>query len=154
MKQKAEALHTILQNYHDCVIFLHNTREPSVADKIISEGFIFENQLSHTTDRINPSELVEIAYFMFQRKEYGPYTIVIAIPRRTYSLYTRYSNQFDIPIEELMSKVRPWMGENDEMTYTLAPEHIAGHFNNNTLEFRVNRFFNPDYISYRDRDEF
>lgn len=154
MKQKAETLHSVLAGYLDCIVFLHNTREQRVADKILAEGFVFEYQLSHTTDRINPSEIVEISYFMFQRKDYGPYTIVIAIPKKVYTLYTRYSNQFDITIEELMSKVKPWISDNEEYAYALAPEHIAGYFDNNTLAFVVNPLYNPGYISYRDRDDF
>lgn len=154
MKQKAETLHSILSGYLDCIVFLHNTRDKNIAEKILREGFIFEYQLSHTTDRVNPAEIVEISYFLFQRKDYGPYTIVIAIPRKSYNLYTKYSNQFNVPVEELMSKVKPWVGENEESAYALAPEHIAGYFDNDTFGFVRNPLYNRGYLAYRDRDDF
>lgn len=154
MKQKGEFLQSVLKKYIDCIVFLHNTHEAATADKILSEGFIFENQLSHTSDRVNPSELIELSYFLFLRKDYGPYTIIIAIPKNIYELYTRYSNRFETTIEDLMTKTIPWMGENDEYLYMLAPEHIAGYFNNDTLEFTENQLYKSEYLAYRDRDDF
>ena len=154
MKHKADILHSILSRFEDCVVFLHNTREVEIADKIIAEGFVFENQFSHTSDRINPLEQIETAYFLFQRKDYGLFTIVIAIPKSVYSLYTSYSSQLGLSIEELMSKDKPWMSDNDEFVYCLPPEHIAGYFNNDTCEFLENPKYNRSYISYRDRDSF
>jgi len=154
MKQKSEILHSYIQKYLSCIIFLHNTRDVHVAEKIAREGFIFENQLAHSTDRINPNEVIETTYFLYQRKEYGSYTIIIAIPKKTHNLYIRYSNQMDIPVEELLTKKKPTMGENDELIYVLPPEHIAGYFNNHTEEFIENPRYNPSYISYRDREDF
>jgi hypothetical protein len=154
MKQKADILHSILRRFDDCIVFLHNTRLEQIAEKIITEGFVFENQFSHTSDRINTTEQIEIAYFLFHRKEYGQYTIVIAIPKSVYSLYTRDSNQFNLTIEEVMSKEKPFMSDNDEMVYCLPPEHIAGYFNNETYEFRENPKYNTDYISCRNHDNF
>lgn len=154
MKQKSEILHSYIQNYLDCIIFLHNTRDIQIAGKIASEGFIFENQLAHSTDRINPNEVIETTYFLYQRKEYGSFTMVIAIPKKTYNLYIKYSNQMDIPVEELLTMKKPRMGENDELIYVLPPQHIAGHFNNFTGVFTENPLYNPSYISYRDREEF
>jgi len=154
MKQKSEILHSYIQEYLDCIIFLHNTRDAQIAGKICGEGFVFENQLAHSTDRINPNELIETTYFLYQRKEYGTFTIVIAIPRKTYNLYIRYSNQMDIPVEELLTMKKPRMGENDELIYVLPPEHIAGYFDNKTEAFIENPAYNPLYISYRDREDF
>jgi hypothetical protein len=154
MKQKSEILHCYLQKYRDCIVFLHNTRELDIAQRIITDGFIFENQLAHSTDRINTSEQIETTYFLFQRKDYGIYTIIIAIPKKTYNLYVRHSNQFEIPVEELITKSRPKMGDNEEFIYVLPPQHVAGYFNTLTGEFTENPIFNLSYISYRDRDEF
>ena len=115
MNQKSEILHSVIQQYSDSAIFLHNTREKEIADLICREGFIFENQLAHSTDRINPNELIETTYFLYQRKEYGHFTILIAIPKKTYNLYVRYSNQIDILVEELITVAKSKMGDNDEL---------------------------------------
>jgi hypothetical protein len=84
MKNKGEILAETLRSYKDCYFFLHNTKEITTVEKIMSEGFIFESQLPHSTDHVNPDEPIEITYFLSQRKEYGFYTLIIAIPRVIY----------------------------------------------------------------------
>ena len=135
MKNKGEILAAILAEFTDCYFFLHNTREFINVEKIMNEGFIFESQLPHSTDRVNPNEPIEITYFFFQRKDYGMYTIVIAIPKMIYDRYSEASNRFDMGIEEIMTIKDPWIGENDEPIYTVSPKHIMGYFNIRTSEF-------------------
>ena len=71
MKNKGEILASILENFKDCYFFLHNTKEFDTVEKIMNEGFIFESQLSHSTDRVNPNDPIEATYFLIQRKDYG-----------------------------------------------------------------------------------
>ena len=147
MKNKGEILAHILSNQGNCYFFLHNTKEKSVADKILKEGFKFENQLPHSTDRVNPNEPIEITYFLFQRKDYGSYTIIIAIPKEVYDLYTKYSNDYDTGIEEIISITEPVIGDNDELIYTISPKHILGYFNIKTAEFFKNEGWDPGFMS-------
>lgn len=149
MKNKGEILAGILNEFGDCYFFLHNTKEKSIAEKILNEGFIFENQLPHSTDRVNPNEPIEVTYFLFQRKDYGSHTIIIAIPKKTYEKYTVLSNEADTGIEEVLSVTRPYYGDNDELIYTISPKHILGYYNNKTGEFFKNRLwdFNHDSSS-------
>jgi hypothetical protein len=58
MKNKGEILALILNNFKDCCFFLHNTKEFDIVENIMNEGFIFESQLAHSTDRVNPNESV------------------------------------------------------------------------------------------------
>ena len=143
MKNKGEILAEILDSYEDCYFFLHNTKEPGVVEKIINEGFIFENQLPHSTDRVNPNEPIEITYFLFQRKEYGYFTIILAIPRIIYETYSEVSNQYDTGIEEVLTITDPYFGENDELIYTISPKHVLGYFNTKTNEFVKNINWDP-----------
>ena len=147
MKNKGEILAHILSNQGNCYFFLHNTKDKSIAEKILKEGFAFENQLPHSTDRVNPNEPIEITYFLFQRKDYGSYSIVIAIPKETYDLYTKYSNDYDTGIEEIITITEPVIGDNDELIYTISPKHILGYFNIKTSEFIKNERWDPDFIS-------
>ena len=147
MKNKGEILAGILNEFSNCYFFLHNTKEKSIADSILSEGFIFENQLPHSTDRVNPNEPIEITYFLFQRKDYGSYTIIIAIPKPTYEKYTLISNQNDVGIEEVLSIIRPYYGDNDELIYTISPKHILGYFNNKTGELTLNPLWDSEHDS-------
>jgi hypothetical protein len=145
MKSKGEILASILTDIRNCYFFLHNTREPGVVEKILRDGFIFENQLVHSTDRVNPHEPIEITYFLFLRKDYGPFTIAIAIPKLTYDNYSAVSVKNDVSIEEVITITEPYSGENDEMIYTVSPKHILGYFNNETSEFFQNSSWDPLY---------
>ena len=143
MKNKGEILASVLRNFKDCNFFLHNTRDFNVVESIMNEGFIFENQLAHSTDRVNPNEAIEVTYFLFQRKDYGIYTIIIAIPRTIYEIYSGYSNRNDAGLEEIITITDPYYGDNDELIYTLSPKHVLGYFNIKTMEFYQNRNWDP-----------
>jgi hypothetical protein len=135
MKNKGEILASILKNFKDCCFFLHNTKEFDIVENIMNEGFIFESQLAHSTDRVT--------YFLFQRKDYGSFTIIIAIPKVIYEIYTGVSNKKDVGIEEVLTICDPYYGDNDELIYTLSPKHILGYFNLKTSEFYQNRNWDP-----------
>lgn len=143
MKNKGEILASALKNFRDCYFFLHNTREMSVVEAIMNEGFIFESQLSHSTDRINPNETIEISYFFFQRKDYGTYTIIIAIPKAIYDGYSDAALTNDTGLEETMTITDPYYGDNDELIYTLSSKHVLGYFNTKTSEFVQNLNWDP-----------
>jgi hypothetical protein len=143
MNNKGEILSSYLTTFKDCYFFLHNTREFDIVEAIMNEGFIFESQLSHSTDRVNPNEPVEISYFFFQRKDYGQYTIIIAIPKITYDAYTSASNEKESGIEEILSVTEPFYGDNDELIFTLSQKHVLGYFNIRTSEFYRNRNWDP-----------
>jgi hypothetical protein len=143
MKNKGELLATILQDFKECYFFLHNTKEFNVVENIMNEGFVFESQLSHSSDRVNPNESIEVTYFFFQRKDYGTYTIIIAIPRIIYEIYTAISNEYDTGIEDVMTINDPIVSDNDELVYTISPKHILGYFNQKTSEFYQNRNWDP-----------
>jgi len=149
MKSKGEIFASILSNFKNCYFFLHNTRESRVVESILNSGFIFENQLVHSTDRVNPGEPIEITYFLFQRKDYGPYTIVIAIPKITYENYSAVSVKNDVSIEEVITINEPFYSDNDEMMYTVSPKHVLGYFNNETSEFFQNMHWDPFFNNCR-----
>jgi hypothetical protein len=143
MKNKGEILASTLKNFRNCFFFLHNTRDLAVVENIMKDGFIFENQLVHSTDRVNPNEPVEITYFLFQRKDYGPFTVVISIPKITYENYSAASVRQEVTIEEIITITDPVLSDNDELIFTLSPGHILGYFNNLTREFFQNRNWDP-----------
>jgi hypothetical protein len=151
MKNKGEILASILTNFKDCYFFLHNTKEFAVVENIMNEGFIFESQLAHSTDRVNPNEPIEVTYFLFQRKDYGSYTIIIAIPKVIYEIYTGVSNKEDVGIEEVMTASDPYYVDNDELIYTLPSSHVLGYFNIKTSEFYQNRNWDPFFNNFQVR---
>jgi len=147
MKNKGEILAALMNKFENCYFFLHNTKEFSIAESIMKEGFIFENQLPHSTDRVNPAEPIEVTYFLFQRKDYGAFTMIIAISKIIYEKYTKLSNQYDLGIEEIMTISKPVYGDNDELLYTISPHHIMGCFNNRSSEFIRNCLWDENHDS-------
>jgi hypothetical protein len=145
MKNKGELLGEILNSFGNCYFFLHNTNDRSIVEKIMSGGFIFENQLPHSTDRVNPNEPIEITYFLFQRKDYGPFTIIIAIPKKVYDHYTEVSTRYDLSLEEVITTTKPRYSDNDELIYTISPKHVLGYFDNRTEEFIKNTAWDPEH---------
>ena len=135
MKNKGEILTRLLEKYCDCVVFLHNTREKRIADQILKEGFQFENQLAHSSDRVNPKDHVEVTYFLFQRKEYGSFTVIICIPSKTYSGYAAVAHEKGTLIEDILTIKDPAISDNDEYVYLLPPQHILGFLNLSNGEF-------------------
>lgn len=155
MKNKGEILASILKNFKDCYFFLHNTKEFGIVEKIMKDGFIFESQLPHSTDRVNPNEPIEVSYFLVQRKDYGQYTIIIAIPKPAYQTYTELSSEKDVSIEDMLTITEPYYGDNDELIYTLSPRQVLGYFNIKSSEFYQNRnwdpFFNNSHTQLADK---
>jgi hypothetical protein len=112
----------------------------------MNEGFIFESQLSHSTDKVNPDEIIEVSYFLFQRKDYGMFTVIVAMPKETYDFYTAASNKTGKMVEDVMTITEPYYGDNDELIFTLSPKHVLGYFNIKTSEFYQNRNWDPFYV--------
>jgi hypothetical protein len=149
MKSKGEILAAILNNYTECYLFLHNTKDEPVAVTIMEEGFLFENQLPHSTDLVNPLDPVEVTYFLLQRREYGPFTIVIAIDRILFDQLTSLALENKINIEDLLSIDQPYYGENEELIYRISNRYILGYFNNITTDFQQNPAWNPSYVTQK-----
>lgn len=149
MQNSGEILSKILLEYGDCYFFVHNTKEFTIVQKILSEGFRVESQLANTTDRVNPHETIEISYFFVQRKEYGSYTIVIAFPKDTYDKYSAIAVDNEVPIEEVMTVDKPLVSENDDFIYTISKHHILGYYNISNHQFIKNPEWNPGFINLR-----
>lgn len=143
MKSKGEILASVLINFRNCYFFLHTTRDFNNVEMIMNDGFCFENQLVHSTDRVNPNEPVEITYFLVHRKDYGSYTLVIAIPKATYESYSAVSAIYEVSLEEIITITDPYYSDNEELIFTVSPKHVLGYFNSETGEFFQNKNWDP-----------
>lgn len=139
----SDKLVTCLSRYADCVVMLHTTRSKETAEIITEEGLIYESQLSNSMDRVSPTDPVDIVYSVYQRKDYGHYIIIIAIPKSIYEECTGYAMVNNISIEEVLSVSTPLLNENEEYTYRLDPGFIACIFNTMTGEIVQNNNYNP-----------
>jgi len=147
MSIAGDKLSDILSGDYNCILFLHNTNKKDIAQKILKDGFCFEDQLAYSTDRINPRDAIEINYFLVERKEYGYYTIIIEINKKLFKQYNKLAEVSGLHFEEILTITTPVLSENDEFIYTLSPHYIKGYFNNQTGELTPNSVFDPDYDS-------
>ncbi len=147
MSSVGDILVSVVSNDTDKILFLHNTRHEETAVKIMKEGFRFEEQLTYSSDRINPSDSVEINYFLVERKEYGKFTIVLEIDKSLFRKYNYLAEKSDISFEELISITIPSLSDNDEFIYTLDPHYIKGYLDSATGRFHANKTFDPSYES-------
>lgn len=147
MSTVGDILTSILSKDTDCVLFLHNTREEKTARQIVTRGFQFEEQLTYSTDQINPTDSVEINYFLVHRKEYGKYTVIIEIYKDLYKKYYSMAEKSDLHFEELLTITMPVLSDNDEYIYTLAYYYVKGYLDNTIGKFVGNKDFNPAYES-------
>ncbi|MEA1887725.1 MAG: hypothetical protein U9N72_11005 [Bacteroidota bacterium] len=145
MSDAGDILVSILARDADRILFLHNTRDEDTAREIMNKGFQFEDQLTYSTDRINPKDIVEINYFLVERKEYGKYTVIIEIDRALYKKYNKLIENSDIHFEELTTITKPVLSDNDENIYTLSHHYVKGYLDILTGKFIENRDFNPAY---------
>ena len=151
MRKSGEKLFEVLAKDKSSIVLLHNTDTISKAKGILRNGFKFENQLTYSTDRVNPRDLIEINYFLVERKEYGDFTIIIEINKEILNQYSRLAETSDLTFEEILSTEKPELSDNDEFVYTLSHYYIKGIFNNKTGEMLVNPVFDaaydsPDYL--------
>jgi hypothetical protein len=147
MNNNGEILADLLEDYKECFLFLHNTKTRNVAEIILREGFIFENQLAHSTDLLNPPGVVEVTYFLLQRKEYGPFTVVMAVNRGTLGELISAAEKKGKTLEEMISETNPYFGDNEELVYRLPNQYILGYFDNTTSRFNKNPGWKPEYLN-------
>ena len=109
----------------------------------MNEGFIFECQLLHSTDRVNPENLSRLHISLSREKIMVCTLVIIAIPKAVYETYITVSQNKNVGIEEVISITEPYYGDNDELIYTISPKHVLGYFNIKTSEFYQNRNWDP-----------
>lgn len=147
MSKPRDKLIGALSKDKTCIVMLHNTDTLSKAKEILKEGFRFESQLTYSTDRINPSDAIEINYFLVERKEYGDYTIIIEIDRALLHRYSELAEHVDLSLEEILTIEEPYLSDNDEYIYKLSHYYIKGVFNNKTGDLLLNPVFDPAFDS-------
>lgn len=123
--------------------YLHNAPTKEVANEIIVEGFEFESHLHNTTDMVSGLDPIELKYFLFQRKNYGIYTVVLQISKELIDLYSEKLKKTRYHFYEVLSKYEPRLSSEDNLLYTLHEQFVKGYFNQKTYEACINPKFDP-----------
>lgn len=154
MSKAGEKLTGLVNRNNTCIVLLHNTDKLHKAKSILRNGFKFESQLTYSTDRINPNDIVEINYFLVERKEYGDFTIVMEIDKEIMRRYSALAESANLNFEDIFTIEEPYLSDNDEMVYTLSHYYIKCILNNKTGEVCENPVFDPGFDSLIYTDNF
>lgn len=130
-------------------IYLHYTREKSVANEILTEGFRFVNSFYKTAELVFNDKL----YLMHrhnEHKQFGEFVIVISISKKNFNHFTQELSKLqakNIAVEQILTEVTHQKDENGEEMYTSPRQFIKGYFNYITGAIVTNPYYNPDYLS-------
>ncbi len=131
------------------ITFLHSLNSVELAERIMRNGFLFENHLLNTTDPVSPDDLVEVTYFTNIRKAYGNIILIIQIENELIQSINKRLINTRSHFSEALTKTLPQTGPNELFVYTLPEQFIMGYFDNTESRGVKNQNFNPYYISDR-----
>lgn len=139
----------LFSNDNDSKIFVHYTKEESVAKKILNDGFIFVDSFEKTVEQVI-NDSVDLTYKHNIRKYYGKYIIVICISN---DIYNRYDHELkdlektNVQVEQVLTEIPSCFNDNKDEVFTLSRRFIKGYVNYETGETTFNPIFNPYFSS-------
>jgi hypothetical protein len=139
----------LFSNDNDSKIFVHYTKEESVAKKILEDGFIFVDSFEKTVEQVI-NDSVDLTYKHNIRKYYGKYIIVICISNDIYNRYDQELKDLDmtnIQVEQVLTEIPSCFNDNKDEVFTLSKRFIKGFVNYETGETWFNPIFNPYFSS-------
>ena len=86
---------------------------------------------------------ITIKYFTIVRQAYGKYTLVIQIGKDIIEDYSKRLHSLPHHFSEVLSVNEPYLGNEDDLIYTLAPQFVKGYINSESCEVVANPLFNP-----------
>lgn len=139
----------LFTNDKDSKIFVHYTKEESIARKIFEGGFMFVDSFEKTAEQII-NDSVDLTYKHNIRKYYGKYIIVICISNDIYNQYDDELKQIskqNTQVEQVLTDIPPCFNDNTDEVFTLSKHFVKGYVNYETGEIVSNAHFNPTYNS-------
>ena len=125
--------------------FLHCTPTEELARKIMKEGLVFENCLTHTSDTVSGTDLIELNYFRILRKSYGSYTLIIRIENNLIKLFSQQLVHTPFHFSEVLTKHMPASSQDDMPVYVLPEQFIYGYFDHVRNRGLKNSCFDPGF---------
>jgi hypothetical protein len=139
----------ILEDNQNLKIFVHYTKEESVAMNILQDGFKFASSFYKTALPVSIDKL-DMTIKHNSRKLFGDYIIIICISSDIASFYTKELMKANIrnhSFENILTEKPPLPNDNSDLIYQLAPQYIKGFINSVSGEIIKNPAFDPYYNS-------
>ena len=141
-------------NEKDSKIFVHYTKDETIARKIFDGGFMFVDSFEKTAEQII-NDSVDLTYKHNIRKYYGKYIIIICISNDIYNRYDDELKQIskqNTQVEQILTDIPSCFNDNMDEVFTLSKHYIKGFVNYETGEILSNPNFDPDYNSTSFKD--
>ena len=128
----------IQEKLKDFKVYIHFTREQSVAEKIAREGFMYTDSFEKTATEISRSK-ISIKYKFQLYRDYGNYLIIICIPLPLFDNFasrkvdTRHDVMYNLGLCEHFPE--------KELDYSLSSKYIYGYIDLKNNKFHKNDLF-------------
>jgi hypothetical protein len=139
-----DILRFIVGDINKQLIYIHYTKEESVAQRILVEGFRFIDTFYKTAEPVTNDKL-DLIYKHYLHKYFGKFVILIGISKEVYNKYLKMISLSKklINVEQIISKKSPNLDENQDEVYFLPPQFVKGYINSETGEIIDNLGFDP-----------
>lgn len=142
-------LHNIFTGEENIRFFIHYTKRGEIAQKILSEGFLYTESFHNSAEEVTNDKL-DLAYKHSMFKLYGSYVVVIGIADDILKKFTEIIREknIDAYVENILTETKPcYDEEEEEAKYLLPKQYIKGFFNYESGNFTSNSDYNPEYES-------
>jgi hypothetical protein len=144
-----KSLEFLLENKKDSKIYIHYTKEETVARSILTEGFRYTDSFYKTALPVTNDRL-DLLMKHNSRKSFGHYLIIICLSDRIVDHYTAELDRHGLKgvnVENILNETPVSRNENSDTVYLLPNRYVKGFINHLTGEIAVNPDFNPSYDS-------
>jgi Ca2+/Na+ antiporter len=143
-----EVLEFIFKEEEKEIIYVHYTKDLSVAQNISKEGFQFAESFYKTAELVINDKL-DLIYKHNLRKQFGRYVIVLAIAKDVYNMYMESISMISVVVnvEQVLSIKSSQLNDNEDEVYLLPHQFVKGFIDSETGEIFPNPTFSPNFSS-------
>jgi len=144
-----EPLNFLFENKKGLRVYMHYTKEESVAKSIIREGFRYADSFYKTALPVT-SDRLDLLVKHNTRKSFGNYLMILCLSDK---IVDYYSSELDrhglkgVAVENILTESPPSRNENADTVYLLPNCYVKGYINHQTGEIVANPDFKPSYDS-------
>jgi len=144
-----EPLNFLFVNKPDSRVYIHYTKEETVARNILAEGFRYADSFYKTALPVTNDKL-DLLIKHNNRKSFGNYMMILCLSDRIVDYYSAILDRHGlkgVAVENILTETATSLNENADTVFLLPKQYVKGFINHNTGEIAVNPDFNPAFDS-------